>query len=234
MDRILKFLVMVALALVLTTGIIGYVMGNPLEMERPRTLKTVHFLMGIVTSLAVMLVNGIIATYFVGTSRWCKEVCQTYALPDEMWRKADRCKRTAFPITLAGMLVFVGVVSFGAMADPGTGLNLPPLFGTISWATVHLLTAILGVAFFLYAFRLQLRAVRANHAVIEEIMDQVSEIRVAKGLDGDEEPDEEKPGDSAGNVSDEDSAFKQDSATGQDKAAQQAGSPQDQISEIGP
>ncbi|MDA7979731.1 MAG: hypothetical protein MPJ50_13270 [Pirellulales bacterium] len=182
MDRILKFLILLSLALVLTTGTIGYVMGDPRQMP---PMKTVHFLMGIITSLAVMLVNGIVATYFIGTSRWCKEVCQTYALSDELWQRAARCKRSAFPITLAGMLVFVGVVSFGAMADPGTGLNLDPLFGIFSWATVHLLTAILGVTFFLYAAKLQLAAVRRNHAVIEEIMDAVSEIRVARGLDDD-------------------------------------------------
>lgn len=192
MDRILKFLILLSLALVLTTGTIGYLMGDPKLMP---PMKTVHFLMGIITSLAVMLVNGIVATYFIGTSRWCKEVCQTYALPDELWQRSDRNKRAAFPITLAGMLVFVGVVSFGAMADPGTGLNLPPLFGYFSWATVHLITALLGVAFFLYAARLQLACVRRNHIVIEEIMAAVSEIRVAKGLEDPQQDGAEAGGD---------------------------------------
>lgn len=191
MDRILKFLVWLALALVAATSILGFVMGDPRELP---PLKTVHFLMGIITSLAVMLVNGIVATYFVGTSRWCKEVCQTYALSNDLWRRSDRVKRSAFPITLAGMLAFVGVVSFGAMADPGTGLRLPPLFGIFSWATVHLITAILGVLFFLYTSRLQIAAVRRNHVIIEEIMAAVTSVRAERGLDDEDSDDSEDPG----------------------------------------
>jgi hypothetical protein len=39
-----------------------------------------HFLTGLMAALAVVLVESVVVTYFIGTSRWCKEVVETYNL----------------------------------------------------------------------------------------------------------------------------------------------------------
>src|SRR4051812_14846090 len=49
----------------------------------PRRNLTFHFYIGIASSLLAILVCSICVTYFIGTSRWCKEVVETYRLSPE-------------------------------------------------------------------------------------------------------------------------------------------------------
>ena len=46
----------------------------------PRQWMTLHMLLGSAAGLMAILVNSITITYFIGTSRWCKEVCDTYQI----------------------------------------------------------------------------------------------------------------------------------------------------------
>src|SRR5262245_53532612 len=46
----------------------------------PRQAMTLHMLLGCAAALVTLLVNSITITYFIGTSRWCKEVCETYGI----------------------------------------------------------------------------------------------------------------------------------------------------------
>lgn len=43
--------------------------------------------MGIATGLLALFVNSVSVTYFIGTSRWCKEVVDTYELETELAKK---------------------------------------------------------------------------------------------------------------------------------------------------
>src|SRR5439155_21431475 len=47
--------------------------------QSPRRWMSLHMLLGAAAALMTVLVNSITVTYFIGTSAWCKEVCQTYA-----------------------------------------------------------------------------------------------------------------------------------------------------------
>jgi ABC-type Fe3+-siderophore transport system permease subunit len=136
-----------------------------------------HFHVGVTTALLVMLVNAIVLTYFIGTSRWCREVTEAYALPRDAAAASHRLKRLAFPFTLANMLVVVGLAALGAAAD-----TLRQPFG-LPWAEWHLLGVLLGLSFMAFASYVQWTQIRANQQVISDIVAQVQGIRAAKGLE---------------------------------------------------
>src|SRR5437870_4060760 len=65
----------------------------------------VHFLCGLFTAVATLLVHCLIFTYFLGTGRWVREVHLAYDLPDEPLYKTTReLKRKTFPPALFAML----------------------------------------------------------------------------------------------------------------------------------
>src|SRR5947208_14951627 len=92
------------------------------EFRSPRSRMTLHMLLGAAAALVTLLVNSITITYFIGTSRWCKEVCETYRLHGDLVQRSTQLKRGTFPWTLAGILSVIGIVGLGAAADP-SGAN---------------------------------------------------------------------------------------------------------------
>ena len=107
-------------------------------------------------------------TYFIGTSRWTKEVTAAYALGDEYVRRSAQLKRRCFAMAVSSMLVMVGIVALGAAADPATGRT-----GTAWWATPHMFGAMLGTAWIALSFVTQYNLIRANFGVIADVMQQV-------------------------------------------------------------
>ena len=165
-------------AVLLATMYYGLAIG---EVREDPTGFRRHFLLGLASALVVMFTNGIVVTYFIGTSRWCKEVAQTYALDDALWQRSAAIKRRAFPLTVAGMLMIVVVAALGAICDPATAMPAFP-WQAVSWSDVHLATAILTVVLLCYVAYYQATAIRENQAVINEIMEHVRRIRKEKGL----------------------------------------------------
>ena len=138
-----------------------------------------HMLLGISASLVAVLVNSITVTYFVGTTRWCREVCDTYSLGDDWPRQSDALKRTAFPWSVTGIMAVMVIVAFGAASDPGA---MGP-DKAARWVSVHFMAAIIGCVVICYAFYRQARAVGANYDVIRQITDKVQQIRQEQGWD---------------------------------------------------
>src|SRR5262245_36342464 len=88
----------------------------------PRSQMTLHMLLGSAAALVTVLVSSVTITYFIGTSRWCKEVCETYRLSPDLVARSTQLKRSTFPWALAGILSVIAVVGLGAAADP-SGAN---------------------------------------------------------------------------------------------------------------
>src|SRR5947208_1306983 len=109
-----------------------------------------HFFLAVTTALVVMLVNAIVLTYFIGTSRWCREVTDAYALPPACAGESHQLKRRTFPFTLANMLIVVGLAALGAAAD----IRARDLFG-VSWGELHLIGVLLGLSFMALASYMQ-------------------------------------------------------------------------------
>jgi hypothetical protein len=143
-----------------------------------RSSMTLHMLLGSAAALVAVLVNSIAITYFIGTSRWCKEVCETYDLPRELAERSTRLKRTTFPWALAGILSVIAIIGLGAAADP-TGANFSQ---SASFVMPHYLAAIIGLLIVAIAFWIEISRIAENYTVIDEILGEVSRVRAEKNL----------------------------------------------------
>jgi hypothetical protein len=177
--RIFTVLAWFAILLVATNLILGLTLGDirvaDVQVQR---WATVHRLFGVFAALAVVLVDSIVVTYFIGTSRWAKEVVETYGLDPQLIRRTTALKRRTFPWATLSMLAIVGVIALGGAADPST--NRP---NTADWAMPHLLGALAGLAFIGWAFFVEWNNIYQNHAAINDIMAEVRRIRTERGLD---------------------------------------------------
>jgi len=180
MERVYSRAAIFAVALMVATAGLGLWIGD-LHGQTDRAilrLGTVHRLSGILAALMVVLVNSLAVTYFIGTGRWCKEVVETYGLSPDFVHRAKGIKRAAFPRSVIGMLAVVGIVALGGAADPSTGRP-----GTENWVTPHLVGAMALAALIAWCFQSQLPRIRRQQRIIEEVLDEVREIRRQRGLD---------------------------------------------------
>jgi hypothetical protein len=141
--------------------------------QTPRARMTLHMLLGSAAALVTVLVNSITITYFIGTSRWCKEVCETYHLDSELSERATRLKRGTFPWALAGILAVILIIGLGAAADPsGANWTLSNQF-----VVPHYVAAMIGLLVVIAAFGMQISRIAENYGVIEEVMREVERVR---------------------------------------------------------
>ncbi len=145
--------------------------------------RGIHMLTGTSAALAVVFVHSIAITYFVGTSRWCKEVTETYRLDPKPLQQSTWLKRQTFPWCVLGMLSVVVVAALGPASDPGSGIK-----DTASWAPIHLGSAFLGLAFIAWTYYRAWLNIVANQSVIQQIVEAVAVIRRERGLDTELEP----------------------------------------------
>lgn len=181
MTRILLTIATLSLILVAAAFLAGLSIGDiqsPLPSEDTLLSATVHRLTGLAAALAVVFVESIVVTYFIGTSRWVKEVVETYHFDPELVRESNRLKRRTFPWALMGMLTVVGVISLGARSDPST--RLPD---TQAWAIWHLAGAIAGTVFIAWTYLIAWNNIAAHHAIIEQLVAEVGRVRRERGLD---------------------------------------------------
>jgi hypothetical protein len=180
MTRILFTLASIAMILMIAALGLGLTMGNLYHDPSLQTLHwaTVHRLLGVTAALAVVFVESVVVTYFIGTSRWCKEVVETYGLDPAPVAASNRLKRRTFLWALGGMLAVVGVIALGAASDPGTLLP-----NAQDWASAHLIGALAGVLFIGWSFVVAWNNVFANHGIIQGILAEVARIRGERGLD---------------------------------------------------
>lgn len=154
---------------------------NPASESATSWYRT-HFMLGVGAGLAVVLVNSIVMTYFIGTGRWCKEVAETYSLDHTLVARSNRIKRAAFPYALLNMLLIVGLSALGGAADPSGNVRLAAP-GGLSWAQWHLIGAVAALAVIGYGFAVLWRAIRENHQIVSEVMQAVGGIRRQRGLE---------------------------------------------------
>ena len=181
MTRIFPMLASLSLMLMGVSAILGLLIGD-LYIRPPEAATLLwrgrHMLTGVAAALAVVLVESIAVTYFIGTSRWCKEVTETYRLPGADLAESNRLKWRTFPWCVLGMLTVVVVGSLGAASDPGTGRP-----DTAEWADIHLVGAMLGLFVVAWTYYRAWLNIADNQRVIERIVAQVRQIREERGLD---------------------------------------------------
>jgi hypothetical protein len=181
MTRVFLTLASLSITLLAAALVMGLSMGDLYAQPEP-TINTLHWatlhrLTGVAAALAVVFVESIVITYFIGTSRWCREVVETYQLDPSAVIASNRLKRRSFPWALIGMLAVVGVIALGGAADPGGRLRL----NAKDWADWHLIGAFSGIALVAWTYVVSWSNIRENHAIIEGLVRQVSQIRESRG-----------------------------------------------------
>src|SRR4051812_25522855 len=144
----------------------------------PRSKMTLHMLLGSAAALVTVLVCSITITYFIGTTRWCREVCDAYEIGPELADQSTRLKRGAFPWALAGIFSVIIVVGLGAAADP-SGANWSR---SSQFVMPHYAAAMVGLIIVIIAFWMQASRIAENHEVIQRILAEVEKIRIARNL----------------------------------------------------
>ena len=184
MNRIFFSLALASMTFMAATLLIGLSLGDVRDATDRVTQQwaTVHRLCGMLAAIGMVFVHCVVVTYFVGTSRWCKEVVETYQLPAELALRSARLKRSTFPWAVMCMLSVVGVSALGGASDPAAALELAPFLG-VHWSHWHLTGALLAMAFIGYAFTVEWTHIQANSQIIQEIMQEVRRIRTERGLD---------------------------------------------------
>ena len=161
----------------------------------PRRNLTLHFYLGVASSLLAILVCSISVTYFIGTSRWCREVVETYRLSSEFVRQSDSLKRRTFPYALLGIFTVIVLVALGGLSDPSIPWRrafesekgwFNATFPPASMVNVHYIAAMVGLVVLVFTFWVQASRIAANYAVIEEILAEVRRIRDERGLSAEE------------------------------------------------
>lgn len=151
------------------------------DLTGPRERARLHMLVGILAGLVAVLVNCISVTYFIGTSRWCKEVAETYQLSPKYAAASAKLKRKSFPFAFLGILVVMLIVGLGAASDPGTLRDTTPLY-----VKPHLFAALFGSGLIVVAYMFQIVSIRENSEIVDQILAEVRKIRSERGLDVDQ------------------------------------------------
>jgi phosphoglycerol transferase MdoB-like AlkP superfamily enzyme len=140
-------------------------------------LFTAHFLCGLFTAVATLLVHCLIFTYFLGTGRWVREVTLAYDLPDEPLYKTTRVlKRKTFPPALFAMLSVI------AVAAAGGGRQLQ------DWPyQIHLYGAVGAIVLNFWAYWVEIRDIRRNEDILAGVYREVDRVRAERGLPTNEE-----------------------------------------------
>lgn len=184
MSRIYVSLAAFSFLLVCAALLIGLSIGQLRPGAAPSVLlwASIHRLTGLAAALAVVFVNSIVVTYFIGTSRWTKEVAETYRLDHAYVEQSQQLKRQSFPWMLAGILAVLAVIALGAASDPATGRK-----GTDAWVVYHLLGGCATILIVGFSYVAAWTKIDRNRRIIDEVASRAREIRRQR-LRSDTEP----------------------------------------------
>jgi hypothetical protein len=147
-------------------------------------LMTRHMLLGILAALMTLLACSVSITYFVGTSRWFKEVVDTYKLDHSYVSLSQQPKRQSFRWSVIGAISILIVVGLGAASEP-TWANAQHSQG---YVLPHYFAALGAIVLLMISFTAQYISLAANATLIESVMSDVRRIRQKRGLAVEPEP----------------------------------------------
>ena len=136
---------------------------------------SLHIWVGITGVLLTLLVNAVAITYFIGTARWCREVVETYDLDPSLAASSMQHKRRVFLLAFSAMLIILGIVVFGALADPVRSMG-KDLSGVARWRVVHFFLTIAGTVWIVICYTIQIKRIAANSRIIQTVMGHVEAI----------------------------------------------------------
>lgn len=187
MTRVFAAIAAVAVVLFAWTWFLGISLrsGNLRDPQDERTQKlaTVHRLSGMATGISMLLVDSIVATWFIGTTRWCREVAERFLLDPATVAAGNAIKRSIFPVSLLHMLGMVGLAALGATTDPAARIQVAAPFGW-DWRSIHFAASLLMAAFTAFTFYVQFSKIGEQHEIVQKILHGAIDKRRAAGLEG--------------------------------------------------
>jgi hypothetical protein len=142
------------------------------------SLYLTHFVLGLFSALAVLLIHCLAITYFLGTGRWVKEVCLAYGLPDQRWPRQTRdIKRRNTPYAILAMLVTIATAAAGAARQNFDDWPAWP------HAALAATTLVVNVAVWVIEYR----NMGTNLRILDEVYAETERMRAAAGLPSSEE-----------------------------------------------
>lgn len=178
--RIFLTLSSVSTLLLAIVFVLGLNIDDPKILESQK-LVSWHLIMALTGLVIATLVHAVVLTYFMGTSRWMEDVSKTYQLDDSRRLESQRLKYRILPAMSVCFLLLLTTVGFGAAADPASRLGFTG-WGGLSASSVHLLVALTTVCCNLFVNFREFQAIERNGQLVQEILEKVREIRIARGL----------------------------------------------------
>jgi hypothetical protein len=172
MTRIfLGFVTLTGLALIASavTGVVSWQEGG---LDGEGSLYLTHFILGLFTAMAVLLVHCLAITYFLGTGRWVKEVCLAYEMPDERWPRQTRdIKRRNTPYAILAMLITIATAAAGAGRQ------------NFDWpAWLHAALACVTLVVNGVVWVVEYRNMATNLRILDEVYAEADRMRAEQGL----------------------------------------------------
>ena len=170
MHRIFLGLAVTNGSLLLASFIVGLIStGEPRGPGVPAPWHLVHFLLGLLTTLATLLVHSIAYTYFLGTGKWVKEVVRVYGMPEWIEMQAKKNKKKAFRFEFWSMTL-IGIAAWLGAASDAQGFS----------PTWHLLASSVALAFNLGAFAAIYAVIVAQARLLLEVKARADRQREAR------------------------------------------------------
>ena len=178
--RIFLTLASVSTLLLLTVFGLGLNIGDPRTLES-QPLVSWHLMLALTGLVFATLVHALVLTYFMGTGRWMEDVSKAYQLEDRWRLECQRLKYRVLPWIAGCLLLLLTTIGFGAAADPAARLGFSGGAG-LSASTWHLLVALITLSLNVLANIREFQALERNGQLVNEIVQKVREIRIARGL----------------------------------------------------
>jgi len=166
--------------------IAAFVLG--LQIDDPKVVNVAvqrgvqhHLLTALGAIVFATMVHALVLTYFMGTGRWLEETSNAYRLDAKYFQESKTLKYRTIPALVGAFVLLVVTGAFGAAADPGSPTQFAGWFG-LSAATIHQISAIVTLSINAVVNYLEFTALFRNSEIIDQAMQAVREIRLAKGL----------------------------------------------------
>jgi hypothetical protein len=117
-----------------------------------------------------VIIASVSVTYFIGTSRWCREVAEVDPQVEPLAEKSKRLKGKAFPCAHLTIFSVLSIVASGAFCDPATRLG-----HTSGWIVPHVVVTVIGILLIAWCFVRQARLIQANAIILDDIKNTMEE-----------------------------------------------------------
>lgn len=177
MNRIFTTLAVLSNVGLMTTFVLGWAMADPTVEGSTGVPMSVHFLTALGAVTLALLVHAIVLTYFMGTGRWIEETSEAYRLGIDSRTENIKLKYQTLPGMVACILLLIVTAGFGAVADPGSSVNLS------SSAMIHLSLACVSLVANISVSVIEYQTIQRNGRLVDQIVSSVKAIRKERGLD---------------------------------------------------